>query len=151
MTDFNVSFVGADDKEEWRALFEGYASFYNTPLTDEIIDQVWNWLLDPEHVFEGLLVRDRQHKALGLVHVRSCPRPLSGGEIGFVDDMFVDPSARGSGASDALVTRLQELAKERGWPFLRWITQHFNERGRAFYDRYTGGPSDFIVYQLKCT
>lgn len=26
---------------------------------------------------------------------------------------------------------------------------HFNERGRAFYDRYTSGPSDFIIYQWK--
>ena len=25
--------------------------------------------------------------------------------------------------------------------------RNFNERGRAFYDRYTDGPSDFIMYQ----
>ncbi|TVP57898.1 MAG: GNAT family N-acetyltransferase [Halomonadaceae bacterium] len=63
--------------------------------------------------------------------------------------MFVAPDARETGAADALVTRLQELARERDWPAVRCITQHFNERGRAFYDRYTGGPSDFIVYQMK--
>jgi hypothetical protein len=38
-------------------------------------------------------------------------------------------------------------ADKSEWPTIRWITQHFNERGRAFYDRYTGGPSDFIMYQ----
>jgi hypothetical protein len=42
---------------------------------------------------------------------------------------------------------LKDLAATRGWPTIRWITQHFNERGRAFYDRYTGGASDFIMYQ----
>jgi len=149
MEDYSVSFVSADDKPEWRSLFEGYAKFYKSPLTDEIADQVWDWLVDPGHVFEGLIVRDEQNKALGIAHVRACPRSLSGCDIGFVDDMFVDPDARGSGAADALVARLQELAEERGWPSIRWVTQHFNERGRAFYDRYTGGPSDFIMYQMK--
>jgi len=64
--------------------------------------------------------------------------------------MFVAPEARGTGVADAIFSSLNKLAQERGWSSLRWITQHFNERGRGFYDRYTGGPSDFIVYQLKC-
>lgn len=149
MEDYQVRFVSTDDKPEWRSLFEGYAEFYKTPLTDGVADQVWDWLTDPNHVFEGLIVRGEQNKALGIAHVRACPRSLSGCDIGFVDDMFVDPEARGTGAADALVARLQELAEERGWPSIRWVTQHFNQRGRAFYDRYTGGPSDFIMYQLK--
>lgn len=150
MEGYCVSFVSADDKPEWRALFEGYAEFYKTTLTETISDQVWQWLVDPHHVLEGLIVRDDRNKALGIAHVRACPRSLSGCNIGFVDDMFVDPDARGSGAADALVARLRQLAGERGWPSIRWITQHFNDRGRAFYDRYTGGPSDFILYQLTC-
>tara|TARA_R110002049_G_scaffold210615_1_gene381688 strand:- start:1077 stop:1529 length:453 start_codon:yes stop_codon:yes gene_type:complete len=149
MPGYRVSFVSEEDKPEWRTLFEGYAAFYQTPMTDEIVERVWAWLLDPGHVFEGLIVRDEHHRALGLAHVRACPRSLSGCDIGFVDDMFVHSDARGSGAADALVTRLRELAAERSWPLLRWVTQHFNERGRGFYDRYTGGPTDFIVYQLK--
>lgn len=58
MEDYRVSFVSADDKPEWRSLFEDYAEFYKTPLTDETADQVWDWLVDPDHVFEGLVVRD---------------------------------------------------------------------------------------------
>ena len=149
MKDYHVGFLSTDDKSEWRALFQGYADFYKTTMTDEVADQVWDWLLDPHHVFEGLIVRNDQGQALGIAHVRACPRSLSGCDIGFVDDMFVDPNARGSGAADALVAKLLDLAEERGWPSIRWVTQHFNERGRAFYDRYTGGPSDFIMYQLK--
>lgn len=151
MEAYSVSFVSRGDQHDWRALFEGYAEFYKTSLTDRIADQVWEWLLDPDHVFEGLIVRDEQGKARGIAHVRACPRSLSGCDIGFVDDMFVDPGVRGSGAADALVAKLKQLAAERGWPSIRWVTQHFNERGRAFYDRYTGGPSDFIMYQLKCS
>ncbi len=149
MTDFQVRFLTADDKSEWRPLFQGYADFYKVPMTDAIADRVWAWLLDPDHVLEGLLVRDKDGKAVGIAHVRACPRPLSGEDMGFLDDMFVEPAARGSGAADALFHELQALARKRGWSTIRWITQHFNERGRAFYDKYTKGPSDFIVYQLK--
>ncbi len=135
------------DKNEWRTLFNGYADFYNVEMTDTIADSTFGWLLDPEHVLEGIIVRGSDGNALGIAHFRTCPRPLGGCEIGFIDDMFVIPEARGSGVADALFEHLKGLAQSRGWPALRWITQHFNERGRGFYDRYTQGPSDFIVYQ----
>lgn len=44
---FRVSFVTANDKPDWRPLFDGYAEFYKTSITDQIADQVWDWLLDP--------------------------------------------------------------------------------------------------------
>jgi len=144
---FKTDFITDADKAEWRVLFDGYADFYKVEMTDDIANTVFGWLLYPGHVFEGLLTRDETGKAVAIAHVRACPRPLGGCDIGFLDDMFVLPTARGSGASDAVFAALKELAAHRGWPTIRWITQHFNERGRAFYDRYTDGPSDFIMYQ----
>lgn len=149
MTTFKTSFVTESDKDEWRPLFDGYAEFYGVPMEDATADTVWRWLLDPDHLLEGILARDEGGRAVGFVHVRACPRPLGGRDVGFLDDMFVAPDARGSGAAEALFTALKELAEEREWPAIRWITQHYNERGRAFYDRYTDGPSDFIMYQWK--
>ena len=149
MKDFRTNYVTTADKREWRVLFDGYADFYGVDMNDQTADRVWNWLLDPAHVLEGLLTRDSTGLAVGIAHVRGCPRTLGGGDIGFLDDIFVLPDARGSGAADALFAALNDLAATRGWPTIRWITQHFNERGRAFYDRYTGGPSDFIMYQWK--
>ena len=149
MKDLVTSFVTENDEVEWRTLFDGYADFYDVPMDEATVNRVGGWLLDPEHVLEGLLARDGSGKAVGLAHVRACPRPLGGCDVGFLDDMYVSPEARGSGAADALFEGLRSLAAERGWPAVQWITQHFNERGRAFYDRYTSGPSDFIMYQWK--
>jgi GNAT superfamily N-acetyltransferase len=147
MKDFRTDFVAGTDKAEWRVLFNGYADFYSVSMNDEIADSVWEWLLNPTHPLEGLLTRDSTGLAVGIAHVRACPRPLGGCDIGFLDDMFVLPAARGGGAADALFSALRDLAASRNWPTIRWITQGFNERGRAFYDRYTNGPSDFIMYQ----
>ena len=147
MKQTRTAIVEPGEKSEWRVLFDGYADFYGVAMTDSIADAVWRWLLDPGHVLEGLLARDASGQAVGLAHVRACPRPLGGCDIGFLDDLYVVPAARGSGVAEALFAALAALARERAWPALRWNTQHFNARGRAFYDRYTNGPSDFILYQ----
>jgi GNAT superfamily N-acetyltransferase len=149
MSNFDIQPLTAPDKEEWRALFRGYADFYDVAMSEAQEEEVWGWLRSPNHVLEGLLARDINGRAIGFIHVRACPRTLGGCEIGFLDDIFVRPEARGTGAADALFAALKDLATERGWPALRWITQHFNERGRGFYDRYTSGPSDFIMYQWE--
>ena len=143
---FEVRPVTEADQGAWRELFDGYAEFYRVPMTDAIAQKVWSWLLDPTHVLEGVVAQDRSGAVIGLAHFRACPRTLGGSDIGFLDDLFVTPKARGSGAADALLSYLGRVAQERGWPAVRWLTQHFNERGRGFYDRYTHGPSDFIVY-----
>lgn len=146
MTAFTTRPIEPTDYPDWKPLFYGYAEFYETAIDDTIADSVWQWLCDDENVLHGLLTRDANGTAVGIAHVRACPRPLAGGEIGFLDDLFVTPEARGTGAADALFAALRQRAVEKGWPAIRWVTQHFNDRGRAFYDRYTHGPSDFIMY-----
>lgn len=149
MSEITINDVGEGDFDDWRPLFEGYADFYGTVLTDAAANQVWSWLHDPDHLLEGLLARDADGRAIGLAHVRACPRPLTGATMGFLDDLYVAPDARGSGAADALFEALAKRARERGWPVIRLLTQEFNYRGRAFYDRYTGAKSDFVMYQWK--
>jgi len=149
MTDFRIEPLVENDKHEWRELYDGYAEFYKAPMDDTIAGTVWGWLLDPGHVMEGYLARDGEGKAIGIVHVRACPDPLSGCEVGFLDDMYVVPEYRGSGVADALFETLRKHAAGRGWPEIHWITQHFNKRARAFYDRYTSGPSEFILYSWE--
>ncbi|MEJ2760863.1 MAG: GNAT family N-acetyltransferase [Gammaproteobacteria bacterium] len=149
MTGFQIQPLVEKNKDEWRALFEGYAEFYKVPMDDTIADTVWGWLLDSDHVLEGYLARDAGGKAIGIVHIRACPDPLGGCEIGFLDDMYVVPEYRGSGVADDLFETLRKHAAVRGWPEIHWITQHFNKRARAFYDRYTSGPSEFILYSWE--
>ena len=149
MQNFQTCYVTRSDKDEWRILFDGYAEFYGVAMKDSIADRVWEWLLDSGHALEGLITREATGEAVGFAHFRACPRPLGGCDIGFLDDMYVAPESRGGGAADAIFDRLRRIADERGWPVIRWVTQNFNERGRRFYDRYTSGPSDFIMYQWK--
>ena len=126
---------GPDDKADWAALFQGYRRFYALPDDPDVVERVWGWINDPEHQTECLLARNAGGTPIGLAHFRSLARPLSGTEAGFLDDLFVEPASRGSGAADALVAAIAAIGRERNWSWLRWFTAEDNYRGRGFYDR----------------
>jgi GNAT superfamily N-acetyltransferase len=135
-TNVVVKPAAPENHAHWCQLYHGYAQFYNVPMNDEILAKTWSWIMDPDHEVEGLLAfLHGQDKPCGLAHVRRMPSPLRGIEIGFLDDMFVEPSSRGNHVGEALFDALGNLARERGWPRIRWITADDNYRARALYDR----------------
>ena len=134
MTDPIVRPAAPEDRAGWEPLFLAYAEFYRVAITDETMDAVWAWIHDPDNVVEAL-VAECEGALVGLAHYRAMPSPLRGATLGFLDDLFVDPAARGARVGEALLTRLGEIANERGWRCVRWITADDNYRARGLYDR----------------
>lgn len=124
-----------EDQTAWSELFVGYRRFYKMEDDDAIVARVWTWIIDPAHPTECLLARLPDGQPIGLAHFRDLPRPLSGSNAGFLDDLFVREDHRGSGAADALVNAIAAIGKTRDWAWLRWFTAEDNYRGRGFYDR----------------
>ena len=52
----------------------------------------------------------------------------------YLEDLFVDPSARGSGAGKALLRALARLAVERGCARMEWSVLDWNEPAIRFYE-----------------
>jgi hypothetical protein len=48
------------------------------------------------------------------MHCREMPSPLRGKYVGFLDDLFVAPHARGQGVVEALYDALRKFARESG-------------------------------------
>jgi GNAT superfamily N-acetyltransferase len=122
------------DRDGWLPLYRAYADFYKVELTDENAATVWRWLHDPHHEVEGL-VAVLDGALVGLAHFRRMPSPLRATDIGFLDDLYVAPAARGARAGEALIGAVADIARARGWPRLRWITADDNYRARTLYDR----------------
>jgi len=81
------------------------------------------------------------------MHCREMPSPLRGARVGFLDDLFVAPDARGQGVVEALYDALRELGRAQGWPFIRWITAEDNARARAVYDKLSA-KTHWVTYQM---
>lgn len=147
MSEIVIAAPRDQDFADWRRLYEGYATFYKRPMDDRIAGTVWRWLLDPAHVLEALLARTGEGRVVGLAHFRAMPRPLTGSTAGFLDDLFVEPSLRGTGLADRLLEALAETGRARGWALIRWLTADDNYRARGVYDRHATRTM-WITYQM---
>ena len=133
-----------EDADAWRELYGAYADFYQEAVTDEQLDRVWSWITDPDHDVKALLVRDASGTAVGLAHFR----PLAAAVAGYLDDLFVTPAARGTGAVDALLEALRGIARARGWSKIRWITADDNHRARSKYDQ-VAERTMWVTYDMQ--
>ncbi len=136
-----------EDRTAWDVLYAGYAEFYGVTQTHGMRDTVWGWLSDPTHATKGL-VADAGGALVGLAHFRAFARPLSASTGGFLDDLFVAPVARGSGAAAALIAAVAETGRRNGWTVIRWITAEQNARARSLYDR-VATQTPWVTYDIK--
>ncbi|MCF7700955.1 GNAT family N-acetyltransferase [Loktanella sp. M215] len=140
--------VTAADRGVWDKLYAGYAAFYRVDQTAVMRDRVWGWLMDAGHATEGLVACAADGTVIGLAHYRAFARPLSASTGGFLDDLFVDPDVRGSGAADELIAALRGIGMARGWTVIRWITAEDNYRARGVYDR-VAARTHWVTYDIK--
>jgi ribosomal protein S18 acetylase RimI-like enzyme len=144
---YTVRPIAPDDQIRWLQLYKGYLDFYRTSLTEEQTATVWSWLLDPDHEVSGL-VAEGSAGVMALAHYREFSRPSSASVGGYLDDLFVDPTARGSGAVDALLAALRRIGDERNWTVVRWITADDNYRARSKYDQQAR-RTPWITYDMS--
>jgi len=135
--------VAAQDRERWGELYRGYAAFYEVPPPD--LDHLWRRITELGEL--ECFVAEADGEVVGIAHVRAFARPLEGDWAGFLDDLFVDPGRRGSGAGRALLEHLREVARERGWGVVSWITAADNHVARGLYDRLAE-VQPWVTYDL---
>lgn len=146
MSSVSVRPVAEADREAWRVLYRGYRDFYEVAHSDEAIDKVWSWLMDPQHSERGL-VAVVDGELVGLAHFRSFARPLAASEGLYLDDLFTSPAARGHGAGSALLERLAETARDEGATVVRWITAESNATAMSLYDKVSK-KTPWVTYDL---
>lgn len=137
----------AEHEPAWNELYAGYASFYRVEQTQDMRDKVWRWINDPREEVECLLAVNEAGEPVGFAHFREFARPLAASRGCFLDDLFVAPSARGSGAAAQLLEALANLSRERGWSVVRWITADDNYRARGLYDKHAR-RTPWVTYDL---
>jgi GNAT superfamily N-acetyltransferase len=60
----------------------------------------------------------------------------------YLEDLFVDPAARGGGVARRLVEALAAEAQERGCARVEWAVLDWNEAAKAFYRRLGARHND---------
>ena len=136
------------DQAAWRALFQAYGVFYETTFTADVLDRVWQLLLERGSGVDGLIA-EVDETAVGFAHYRSHPDTFTGGRDWFLDDLYVTPDARGTGHATALIEHLASVARAAGAAgTVRWITAADNALAQRVYDRIAT-KTTWVTYELS--
>ncbi len=120
------------DYAAWQRLAAGYNRFYERELPQVTVEKTWARLLRGDGI-HGFAARV-DGKLLGITHYLFQPNIWSD-DVCYLQDLFVDESARGHGLAQALIEQVAQVAHQRGAPKLYWLTHHTNARARRLYDR----------------
>lgn len=136
--------IATDDRPAWDGLFSAYAAFYSVPQTPHMRAVVWDWLMTQAALG---FVAEIDKKLIGFAHIRPVTQTLTATTGGFLDDLFVAPDARGSGAARALIIACADYARAKGWSDLSWLTADNNYRARSLYDQLAQ-RAGWITYEM---
>jgi len=134
-----------EDQAEWEILARGYKAFYRTEHPDARYQETWRLLMDGA-TLHGLGAR-ADGRLVGIAHYLFHAQIWSD-DACYLQDLFVDPSARGKGVAAALIDRVAEAAKAAGAAKFYWLTKRDNVRARALYDR-VATLSAFVRYDYS--
>ncbi len=134
-----------DDEPEWRRLWTGYLDYYETSVPEEVYQTTFRRLLSDDHPKQNGLIALQGEQPVGLVHYIYHPHNWKIEDVCYLQDLYTDPAARGSGVGRALIEAVYDAADADGCPTVYWMTQDFNETARRLYDRI-GTLTPFIKY-----
>lgn len=125
----------------WQPLWDGYLAFYRETLDAAVTDDVFARLTDDGDAMAGFLFSD-----VGLAHVILHPSTWTTGLYAYLEDLYVAPAGRGTGAGQALIEAVYAHADTLGIDHVYWHTQEYNGAARSLYDQ-VGRRTSFVVYE----
>jgi GNAT superfamily N-acetyltransferase len=143
----HVRAIQASDYEAWHRLWLAYVTFYDTVVPDSQTELTWRRLLDKSFNINGL-VAEQDGSVLGFTHYLFHPATWAVGDYCYLEDLFVDPTVRGSGAGRALIEGVKRAATAQGSTKVYWLTQNHNLVARQLYDSIAV-DTGFMHYQIK--
>jgi GNAT superfamily N-acetyltransferase len=139
--------VGDADHADWQRLWTAYQTFYQVALPAGVFAATWARLRDPAEPVHGALARNDAGAAIGLVHWirhRTC---WDSADSCYLQDLYVDETARGGGVGRQLIAHVAAAAAGFGASHVHWLTHESNARARRLYDQ-VATRSGFIQYRL---
>ncbi len=121
------------DRSRWAELWAAYLAFYGTVVPPEQYDSTWTRLHDGR--IHGLAAHDAEGRMVGLAHYLFHEHSWSMRPACYLQDLFVDPEVRGTGAGRALIEAVAQAARAADSFRLYWSTENGNVTARQLYDR----------------
>ncbi|MCW5718824.1 MAG: GNAT family N-acetyltransferase [Bauldia sp.] len=136
----------AADEAGWRALWDGYTTFYRVDLPEAVTAETWRRILDPASPLTARLAEAADGDLAGFAISFLHPGTFVTAPVCYLEDLFVSPSHRRQGVGRLLVQDLVDRAKAEGWVRLYWHTETDNP-ARKLYDQFVA-VDDYVRYRM---
>ena len=136
-----------NDEPTWRQLWRAYCDFYEAKVPDAVTQRTWKRILDPDSAVM-CIVAELDGRVVGFAHCVVHENTWETQPVCYLEDLFVDPQARGRGVGRALLEWLRNAMRAEGWARLYWMTKRDNAEARRLYDRFTQAD-DFVRYVIR--
>ena len=137
-----------DEIDDLMPLMRAYCQFYeSSPPEEGVVEMLRTLITDSSQ--GAVFIARKGGQAVGVATLDWKWSSLKGARLGYLEDLFVDPDARGDGIADALIEICADRCRELGMPALEWLTAPDNHRAQKVYNR-TGAESDtYLEYDLE--
>ncbi len=141
-----VETPSSSDKQEWLTLWQDYLDFYAEQLPGEITHCTWDRMLDAKEQMY-VFVAYNGGEMVGFVHYVLHRSTWAKGYYCYLEDLFVTANARSKGVARALISAVQEAAKNNNCERLYWVTGESNIIAKALYDKMAE-KTEYFQYRL---
>ena len=149
MAKIEVREAKATDRSAWYRMWSANCAHYGVSLSAAEIDELWRRIMDTEHPVGALVcsASDAEDSLVGFAHYVLHPHTFSNRMVCYLEDLWIEPSARGAGMGRRLIEALITRGRERGWRRLYWHTEADNTAARVLYDRIVQATS-YVRYDV---
>ena len=137
-----------DEIDEMLPLIRAYCEFYETEPDDDGLRKMFETLINEPGQGAIFIARDGG-SAVGFATLDWKWSSLKAARLGYLEDLFVDPEARGRGIADALIEVCARRCRELGMPARHWLTAPDNPRAQTAYNRAGADAGTYLEYDLE--
>ena len=139
----------AADWPAWHRMWSANCTHFGASLPAAETRELWRRITDPGHPVGALVSGSpgAEGALVGFAHYVLHPHTFSGRMVCYLEDLWVQPSARGTGVGRRLIEALVARGRDRGWRRVYWHTEADNAAARALYDR-VARLTDYVRYDI---
>ena len=148
MSEPTLHTVGEEDLDELLPVMRAYCDFYGAAAPDDDLLAMARALIDDPDGEGVQVIACDGGRPVGFATVFWTWSTLRAARIGMMNDLFVDPAARGRGVAEALIAECVERCRARGARSLGWQTATDNRRAQAVYERIGATREEWLDYSI---
>ena len=134
-----------DHFSTWLPLWLGFLKFYKKDLSESHNKLVFERITGTgDHSGFGLWKNDMM---IGFVHYMPMQSTWEPELTVYLEDLFVNEDARGTGGGRLLIEAVEKAAHALGATNVYWHTENYNDRARQLYDKLAV-LTDYVRYDL---